>query len=408
MADGPAVSPVIQRLIDGGLFDRLPPTFSTYFFEQFQDWALMFPAEKSYLERLFVLLDRTEAAAVDALFAPLRDVERSMGVNPGTWPRRRFTLDQVEFLQRSPQYQQWRQAIAGVFGRLDPVLEAEIVRQSRTRLVIITAPGELPASPDQTWLRLRDRGKLVSLDAAEDQDYFKQLLSGGTAKAITEEFQGPPYQAWAISAGRALVKSPAQLSYEELAAYRSRLMSEVNRIVESGEARTPRQLAERLRKMKLLAAEGDFAGDPVLAEFVRAVLLAGNGTLLINNTFVEWSAIQAARRARPSLMVVSFGVRNKLKPFSSLLLHADQDAVSPIPTQMDTLGTWVDLEVFYQYLWQEFEKYAEYRRNTAYVFAGEGMDQLFCIGPPDFPLLEAGAPRKLAAVHHAFKEWLGL
>src|SRR5688572_5259749 len=121
MADGPAVSPAIQRLIDGGLFDRLPSTFSTYFFEQFQDWALMFPAEKSYLERLFTLLDQTEAAAVDALFAPLRNVEQSMGVNPRTWPRRRFTLDQVEFLQRSPLYQQWRQAIAGVFDRLDPV-----------------------------------------------------------------------------------------------------------------------------------------------------------------------------------------------------------------------------------------------------------------------------------------------
>src|SRR5664279_187762 len=126
-------------------------------------------------------------------------------------------------------------------------------------------------------------------------------------------------------------------------------------------------------------AEADFANDEILAEFVRAVLLNGNGTLLINNTFVEWASVQAARRARPSVMVLSFGVRNKLKPFSSLLIHADQETANPIPTQMDSLGTYVDLEVFYQYLWQEFEKYAEYRKNTAYLFVGDGMDELFCI-----------------------------
>src|SRR5207237_3333951 len=106
----------------------------------------------------------------------------------------------------------------------------------------------------------------------------------------------------------------------------------------------------------------------------------------------------AARRARPSVMVLSFGVRNKLKPFSSLLIHADQEAANPIPTQMDSLGTYVDLEIFYQYLWQEFEKYAEYRKNTAYLFVGEGMDELLAIAPPDFPLLAATKPAKLEEV----------
>jgi hypothetical protein len=141
---------------------------------------------------------------------------------------------------------------------------------------------------------------------------------------------------------------------------------------------------------------------------VRAVLLSGNGTLLINNTFAEWSLMQAVRRARPSLCVVSFGVRNKLKPFSSLLVHADQETASPVPTQMDTLGTYVDLEIFYQYAWQEFEKYAEYRLNTAYLFLCDGLDELFCIAPADFPLLTATEPVKLTRVFDTAKVWLGV
>jgi len=112
------------------------------------------------------------------------------------------------------------------------------------------------------------------------------------------------------------------------------------------------------------------------------------------------------RRARPSLAVVSFGVRNKLKPFSSLLVNADQDAVTPVPTQMDTLGTYVDLEMFYQYVWQEFGKYAEYRGNTAFLFVCEGADELMCIAPRDFPLLSATGPQKLPQVFDAARQWL--
>src|SRR5256884_8406786 len=99
--------------------------------------------------------------------------------------------------------------------------------------------------------------------------------------------------------------------------------------------------------MKMMASEAGLADDPILAEFARAILLSGNGTLLINNTFVEWATVQAVRRARPSVCVVGFGIRNKVKPFSSLLIYADQDATNPIPSQMDTLGSYVDLEVFH-------------------------------------------------------------
>src|SRR5689334_4859054 len=75
------LSPVLQALVDKGLFDRLPATFSTFFFQQLQDWNLMFPAEQSYHERLFTLIDRSDAQSVEQLFAPLREVERRMGVN---------------------------------------------------------------------------------------------------------------------------------------------------------------------------------------------------------------------------------------------------------------------------------------------------------------------------------------
>jgi hypothetical protein len=401
------LSPALQALVDRGLFEQLPPTFATFFFQQLQDWRLMFPAEQSYHERLFTLIDRTGAPVREKLFAPLREVEFRMGVSESTWPRRSFTVDQGDFLNRSPFNQDWRRAIAQLFAQLDPVLEAEVARHGRPRLVIVTAPSELPAAPDRMWLRLQQRGKRVRLEADDHPDYLGTLL-GGKGNALAQLYSKEPYDTWVISAGAAVLHGGVNLSYDELQPYRARLKTEVQRILDVEKVPGPRQLDQRLKQLKLTAAEGEISKDPILAEFVRAVLLSGNGTLLINNTFVEWCLMQAVRRARPSLCVVSFGVRNKLKPFSSLLVNADQETASAIPTQMDTLGTYVDLEVFYQYAWQEFEKYAEYRLNTAYLFVCDGMDELLCIAPADFPLMAAAGPVKLGRVYESAKDWLGI
>lgn len=399
------ISPVLQALIDKGLFDRLPVTFSNFFFEQIQEWDLLFPAERSYHELLFGLLDRSDAQAVEALFAPLRAIERQMGVNERVWPKRRFSLDQVDFLNRSPQYAEWRKAIAEIFGRLNPTLDAETAKAGRPRLAILIAPADLPVGPDRMWTRLAGQGKRISVESGDVKPGARQI-----AQMFAESTKAPAYGSWMIemdqphpAAGKVV-----HLSYDRLQGYRARLMTEVQNLVDTEQIRGPRQLGARLKQLKIRDSESDVARDPVLAEFTRGVLLNGNGTLLINNTFIEWAAIQAIRRARPPLLVVAFGIRNKIKPFSNLLIYADQEKASPIPTQMDTLGSYVDLEVFYQYIWQEFEKYVEYRRNTAYLFLAEGMDEMLVIGPDDFPLLHDKAPVKIPRVFEAAKEWIGV
>ena len=80
-------SQTIQRLIDSGLFERLPATFCTYFYDQIQEWDLLFPAEQNYYERLFTLLAASDGKAVEQLFAPLREAERRSEVVRGEpWP----------------------------------------------------------------------------------------------------------------------------------------------------------------------------------------------------------------------------------------------------------------------------------------------------------------------------------
>lgn len=379
--------------------DTLPRSFSAFVSDQMKDWPLLFPAEQSYFQRLFALIERTPPA----VFTTLSEIETKMA-----FPRALAPIEAVDFLNRNPYYSQWRAAVAEIFAKLDPVLDSEIARSGHARLVVVVSPSQLPADPSRMWLRIENRGRRIALEPSDN--FLADLNAAGLAQRFAaQSSHGGPYSTWAIEVAQAHgLPGLVHYSYDALAPYRRRLMREVQKLVESQTVPGPRQLSDRLKKLQILASEGAVAQDPILAEFARAILLSGNGTLLVNNTFVEWATMQAVRRARPSVAVIGFGIRNKVKPFSSLLIYQDQDATNPIPSQQDVLGSYVDLEVFYQYVWQEFEKYAEYRTNTAYVFCCDGMDEMLVIAPPDCPLLTAAGPLKLSAVRSALQDWLGI
>jgi hypothetical protein len=78
---------------------------------------------------------------------------------------------------------------------------------------------------------------------------------------------------------------------------------------------------------------------------MRSVLLSGNGTLLINNTFVGvgYSSSGASRQAFRSSGFLWHAQQDQA--FSSLLIHTEQETTTPVPTQVDSLGSYVDLEV---------------------------------------------------------------
>lgn len=417
------VSPKLQKLIDDGLFKRLPPTFATYSLDRVKDWEKLFPAEQGYFERLFGLIARSDDAAVERLFAPLFAVEEKMGVDRDTWNRKEFTLEHVDFLERNRYLPEWRETIARIFAEIDPLLDQEVARTGHPRLVIVVSPSDLPMGPDRMWLRLQPKGKLIPLELGEVplSDYLPRLLTGAPraerASSLFDlygENAENPYNAWIVEAADPLHRLEQSLdgwtglSFSRLTELRQVLMEQVNNMVTREQIPGPRQLGERLQKMNPGALNRAAGRDPVLRDFLQSVLLNGNGTLLINNTFVEWTSVQAIRRAKPTLMGVSFGVRNKVKPFSSLLIYSDQEETNPIPTQDDVLGSYVDLEIFYEYVYNECEKYAEYRRNTGYLFVGEGMDALLAIGPADFPFLLEDKPRKLEDVFAEARQWLSV
>ena len=155
------------------------------------------------------------------------------------------------------------------------------------------------------------------------------------------------------------------LSYERLLPYRDVLMRALFSKVQTG-VESPQAFAAYARSLTLAPEPGALPNpDAIVQAFVRDVLLTGNGTLFVNNTFVEWAAVQALRRAQPRLLVTRYGVRDKLKPFSSLLLFSQPRTSDQIPLIEDPVGSFIDVEQLSYYVWVQAEKSAAYRRQDA-------------------------------------------
>src|SRR5205085_801940 len=180
------------------------------------------------------------------LFEGVREAERKMGVTDANWPKRTFTLQQVDFLNRSPHYPEWRKAVSAVFAKVDPILDAEVARHGRPRLVVVLSPAEMPVGPDRLWTRIAQHGKRVPVEVPDDGgDYIPLLLTGkplaSHAPSLVDLFMAskPPqaYGAWCVETGDRLAAMSAhagvvRLSYQRLADYRARLMGEVQKAVE--------------------------------------------------------------------------------------------------------------------------------------------------------------------------------
>jgi hypothetical protein len=109
------------------------------------------------------------------------------------------------------------------------------------------------------------------------------------------------------------------------------------------------------------------------------------------------------------MLVARYGVRDKMKPFSSLLLFSQPRASDQIPLIEDPVGSFIDVEQLSNYVWLNAEKSPAYRERTLHLLLAEGFDEMLAIrpGPRD-----AAAERLPAAglrdVSATMARWLGV
>ncbi len=411
------------------LLARLPVTFRAFIGVEAEKWPTLFAPEQAYLRALLEsVASRTGPGQIEA-FSGVTRLEAEAGCRGVRASDPRQLQDETQaLLRRKGLLPRWRQEVDQVFRRLQPQIDERLHSASAPRRLVVMLYGQGIAIPrDKLWRRLRSLGTRVPLrlEGAQTSESFLRALFGTSTKAtlfaaLRDSAGHGPHDTWIVEAGESVhalceaegAKGSAcatGLSYVRLRAYREMLARSLYKKVVSGVS-GPQELAAYARALDLSPPEGALLrSDEVVRAFIRDVFLGGNGALLVNNTFVEWASVQALKRAEPRLLVARFGVRDKMKPFSSLLLFSSPRPTDQVPILEDPLGSFVDVEQLSYYIWLNAEKSAAYRGKTLYLLLAEGVDEMLAIRS-DASRTEAGElpEAMLAEVAATMAAWLGV
>jgi hypothetical protein len=419
----------LQDALNKGLLKRLPITFLPFTQQQLRDWNYLFPYERQSILRLLLYLASLNEEQLAELFREVVQLEEKMGVRGWQFSTDEQTILNASLLARSPYYQDWRRAVQKVFDAADQHAEREKTGDAGgNRLILLVMPERLPLERSKVWQRWQGIGRPVRLDLAlsgETRSPAEALLSasstgdgGRLLEVVSRRSSASPADTWILDAGTGLVDcalkqkpfgtgtpSATLLSHERLAPFREKFSREVNTMRK--DLADADAVYDRLRKADVTPwCPPEVASVPVVREFLRSLYLSGNGALIFGNSFVEWSASEAFRRARPSFLMAQFGVRSKPKPFTSVAVFENPDQANPLPAIDDLPGSALDAQVLALYVWLAASRYDEYRHNTICLCMAENLSEAYVVAPPEFALWNEAEPVTLDRLRAALAHWL--
>jgi len=394
--------------VNAALLNKLPRTFVPALNEQFRNWDLLFPAEQRTISTQMDWLGALPDNEFRVLFEPIVTLEKEMNLPPWNPATDRLSVTDTGILVRSPHYQQWRAQVERTFEKIDAGIAAQGKLKRSNKLIVAVMPPGLASHPGSLWPKLEAEGKWVSL-AAPFGDVLPALYRG-----IAEREQGPGIEplerTWVLEYDPRLsamqVNPPVvSLSFDQLGPLRHEFLMRLNYV--KRDLPTLDLTYDGLRRLDLQPLFPEQA--PVgVREFTRNLFLSGNGALLFGNSFVQWGASEAFRRAAPQATFCRFGVRPKLKPFSSVVLFEDQNRANPVKDQPDLEGSFIDAQLLMEYVYLSALRGAEYAGRMLVLAAVPEQNRVLVLGPDTAtkPLISSAPPVATAALLDAARSWL--
>ena len=370
------------------LLSKLPRTFVPALNEQVHNLDSLFPAEQRSLNAQIDWLGHVPETKFRELFEPLKQLEAKMELPAWNVNTEHLTIRDTGILVRSPYYPQWRSEVAEIFQKIEAGVNSESKTVSANRLVVCVMPGGLPHRSEPMWPQLEKQGRWIGIE----KPFAEMMLPFAVAIASRRPAAGmdPVERTWALEYGSQL--SGAQgfatarvLSFDALGPLRREFLLRLNTIHK--DLRSADAVLEDLRRMdfhKLLPDRVE--QEPRTREFIRNLFLSGNGSMLFGNSFVQWGAVEVVRRAQPQALFCAFGIRPKLKPFSSVVLFEDQNRANPVADEPDPEGSLTDSRLLTGYVYLSASQHPAFADRTAYLFAVPEWNSILLLAPPQFSL----------------------
>jgi hypothetical protein len=252
------------------------------------------------------------------------------------------------------------------------------------RLAIVLIGRGVPAAGYPLFRKLRRQGT-----------YFRQINGGLGLDHVVQVIkvraasQPAPYAHWFIDGDRTALDNPqiAFISYQALSPIRTSLTAKIRQAFES------RMSPEALRTMLAETTPDDLGirskpEEAVLDRFKVALFTEGSGTQIYSTTFVQWTAREALRRARPLTLVARFTPRQREAPMSELLNGTFKNTTDPAGSLVDAdMGAW--------YTWIGLQRLPGSDRS-AFLAWFEDHNEAVAVGPAFAKGREDNTPVQLA------------
>ncbi len=407
------------------LIERLPVTFRPFINEKLAGMVGLFEFEKKSIEAFLSFLENLTPNDFELLFKPVRTVEKKMNVERWTFSQQGETLENTSLLAHSPYYQEWRQAVQGVFDEASKqthLSSDQIADLNRRRLIVIVFPRSLPVKKDTVWNDWSPEGRQLNLAAADftNTSCSEILLGKGERSLLNIAASTSGHTAedlWVLDADSTLVNSmhPSEypkgaansttyLSYTELEPFRELFRDRLN-WVQKDLADADKVIAALRQTDVSELCPKPIKNQIATREFIKELFLSGNGSVVFGNAFVQWAASESFRRARPRVLVACFGLRNKPKPFTSITILEDQEHSSPLPDTPDPEGSSVDARILARYIWLSASRYDEYK-NAVCLCVADSVPAIYAIAPAELGLFEESEPMTIEKIRELIANWM--
>jgi len=369
------------------LVARLPRTFGPALNDQFKQWDLLFPAEQQSLKAQLDWLAALPSDRFDQLVKPVFDVEAKMDLPHWTPSASGLSVHDAGLLARSPYYPQWRSAVEQVFASVDDGVRKSGALKRPPAVLMCVLPSGLPLASQPLWTELSKQGRWALLDKPFGQA-LNSLARSLAARQVPPSLE-PVESTWIFECATSLSPiaestSATVLSWEALDAARREFLSRLNTIARN--LHSVDQTNQDLKRLDISRLLGQRLGsNPKIREFVRSLLLSGNGSLVFNNSFVQWGSAEALRRVEPQVLIASFGIRPKVKPFSGSVLFEDQTRNNPVAAQDDPAGSLVDSLKLSEYVYLASQRVPAYEERSITLMTAQDLDSVLMLGPEQPP-----------------------
>jgi hypothetical protein len=326
---------------------RLPLAFLPLLLQELIVYDWKFPAEKDEVDRqlrYFKGLSADQTVTGMILFANLglpHDLESmDWAVEPGSFAERLSV-----YLWASHQMDAFRMACETYIQAFNAAIPEQDVPTPRLGIVVIGKGIVRTGYP--RFRKLRPHGM-----------YFSQINLESNSKPMLEVLATRahayplPYAHWSIDGAKptgSLHKGVTEIAYDSLASVRNATIRKMQQIAgtNSGVEAIHRGLMATTPSDVGLGSPGS---DPVLDRLAISLFTEGSGTQIYGTTFVQWTAREVLRRARPLTLLATFTPRQTEEAADEELSGLSRGSV------LDPTGSLIDADMGAYYTWLNMQR----------------------------------------------------